>query len=370
MINRLEKPILEIIKGERKGWSAEIAKLLLTPLAWTYAVVSRCRNIAYDVGLKRQHHSKAIVVSIGNIVAGGTGKTPLTLMIAREMRNWGNLAVVSRGYRSKAEKMATPIFLSKGGKIFFSSETCGDEPCLLAKNLPGVSVIVGRDRVQASLMAVESGAQMILMDDGMQHRRLARDFEVVVLDARVPLGYGYFLPRGLLRDSPKSLSRADLIFINRIKDLQRVDEIEGLVRPHSDAPIVAAKNVFVGAWYSNRVKVPSLKAVKVGLFCGIGQPRDFFETVKETGAEIVHEHYFVDHEAPSILELQQIADKSRESGAELILCTEKDWVKIQSTDELSLSLAWVQVSMEIVYGKESWEQFLVKIKDKVACSSL
>lgn len=370
MINRFEKPIIEIIRGERTGWNAEFIKLILTPLSWIYSGVSRCRNLFYDKGLTRQHHSRATVVSVGNIIAGGTGKTPLTLLLALEMCNWGHLAVVSRGYRSKAEKLAVPVFLSRKGKKLFSSVTCGDEPFLLAENLPEASVIVGKDRVRASQMAVESGAQMILMDDGMQHRRLARDFEVAVLDARVPLGHGHFLPRGLLRDSPKSLSRADLIFINKVKSFHNIDEIERLVRRYSDARIVAARNIFVSACYSNKTKAPDLKGVRVGIFCGIAQPHDFFETVKEAGAEIVHEHYFSDHEEASIPDLEKIADKSREAGAELLLCTEKDWVKIQSKDRFSLPLAWAQVSMEIVYGKESWEQFLFEIKNKVAATTL
>ena len=366
MIHRLEKSILEIIKGERKGWSAALVKLFLTPLAWAYAGVSSCRNMAYDYGFIRQYHSKATVVSIGNIMAGGTGKTPLTLMLAREMQNWGNLAIISRGYRSKAEKMDTPVFLSRGKGILFSAEICGDEPCLLAENLAKASVIVGKDRVQGAKMAEESGSQMILMDDGMQHRQLARDFEVVVLDAQAPLGYGHFLPRGLLRDSPKSLFRADLIFINRMKTPQKINELEKLLRNYSSAEIVAAKNIFVDAWYPDQTKVANLKNMKVGLFCGIAQPREFLETVKGTGAEIVYEHYFSDHEGASISILEEIADKSREAGAELLLCTEKDWVKVVNKSEFSLPLAWVQISLEIVYGKDSWKQFLLKIKNKVS----
>jgi tetraacyldisaccharide 4'-kinase len=364
MIRTSEKFVSEIIRGERTGWIPLVIKTILIPLGWLYSAIVAFRNLAYDMGILKQFHSSATVVSIGNINAGGTGKTPLTLLLAREMRKWGKLAILSRGYRSKAEKSSTSLVLTEGKKKLFSAEDCGDEPCLLADNLPGVSIIVGKDRVQSAQLAVASGAKMILMDDGMQHRRLARDFEIVVIDANAPLGFGRYLPSGLLRDSPRSLSRADIIFINRVKDSEQLKEIESLLKPHSSAQIVAAKNKFLGAWLPKGEAV-ELKGKRVGIFCAIAQPQGFYETVKQEGGEIVFEFALADHETITPSALQEIAEKSLQLGADLLLCTEKDWVKFDEEVSLPLPLAWVQVSLEIIQGEESWRKLVDYIRLKV-----
>ena len=222
MMKKMELYLKQVISGRQKGVWALCIKAILLPLSWLYRFFIYCRNWLYDRGWMRRYVPPVpLVISVGNIVAGGTGKTPVTLMLAEVFYGRFKPAILSRGYRSKAEKLVAPIFLCEGEGPLFPASYCGDEPYLFAKRLPKALVIVGRNRRKASVLAAKAGAQVILLDDGMQHRRLAKDFEVIVVDAGNPFGNGYFLPRGFLREELHALKRADLIFVNHLEHLEQ-----------------------------------------------------------------------------------------------------------------------------------------------------
>lgn len=303
-----------------------------------------------------------VVISVGNIVAGGTGKTPVTLLLAKEFYDLVPIAILSRGYRSKAESLSTPIVLSRGQGPMHPASYCGDESYMLSQNLPKTFVFVGKDRHKASNMAAKAGVKLILLDDGMQHRRLARDFEVVVMDACDPFGQGYFLPRGLLREGLKSLARADLIILNHVYEHERFIRIRQQIASYSTAPVAATKIEVAQILDLNNQSIHPIKDTKVGIFCGIAHPDYFKETIQQQGAHVIDSYFIADHMDYDFSELADFAKNCKEKGAELIICTEKDRVKLVESLQLALPIAWVQMRLVFVEGETLWRAFIERAK--------
>lgn len=363
MKRHLENYFLDVITGRRKGVIVFLLKILLWLVSCPFRLLVACRNWAFDHGwVSRYYPPVPVVISIGNIVVGGTGKTPVTLMIAQEFYEEFLIAVLSRGYRSPAEKLSMPIILSKGEGPMQSALFCGDEPFLLSQNLPKALVIVGRDRHQASDMAAKAGAQLILLDDGMQHRRLARDFEVVVMDSSDPFGQGYFLPRGLLREGVRSLSRADLIILNHVNDKKIFEDVKKKLSKHTKAPVVGTCMEVIQIKGQKDNVILSLEGKKVGIFCGIAHPDYFYKTVAQHGGIIVDSAFSADHLSLESNVLADFARQCKNKGAEMLLCTEKDKVKIEDSDGFALPIFWMKMRLNLVEGKNEWEIFMNKIK--------
>lgn len=363
----LELYIQEVIKEKRKGFIPFMLKLLLRPVSWGYKLGITCRNWAFDKGLfKRYFPPVPVVISIGNIVAGGTGKTPVTGLLAHHFTDDTAIAILSRGYRSPAEKLAEPLLLSKGEGPGYPASFCGDEPYMLSLNLPKAYIYVGRDRQKAADMAAKEGIKLILLDDGLQHRQLARDFELIVLNGNDPFGKGYFLPRGFLREGPKCLSRASLIIVNHCKDLEHFELIKKKISKYSSSPVIGASFLCSGIYDLNEKQIESIRGKKVGIFCGLGNPENFRRLVSNEGAVIVSEYYTPDHLSPAPAALMHFAERSAKMGAELLLCTEKDKVKLKKEIPSCVPIAWMKGNLSIVYGNEQWDQFIQCIKDKLA----
>nr|WP_166154559.1 tetraacyldisaccharide 4'-kinase [Neochlamydia sp. AcF84]NGY94418.1 Tetraacyldisaccharide 4'-kinase [Neochlamydia sp. AcF84] len=363
MLKKLERYLVDLIQGKKQGALAFIAKTLLRFLSWIYQLIIAGRNWAFDQGCCKQYHAPVpVVISIGNIVVGGTGKTPVTLMVAQAFSNDFTIAILSRGYRSKAEHLPLPVILSYGNGPVHPAAYCGDEPYLLAQNLPKAHIIVGKNRQQSSRMAVRAGAQLILLDDGMQHRKLARDYEIVVINALDPFGQGYFLPRGFLREAVSSLSRADLIVLNHLQDKEQLQLIAKEIRKFSEAPLIATKMEVAEVLDLQGQPLAELVGKKVGIFCAIAHPDYFYQTVKQLGAEPVDTEFMLDHLTFTTESLIQFCERAKAKGAEWILCTEKDRVKL---DELALAgqpIGWLKMTLRIVEGKIHWEGFIEKTK--------
>lgn len=353
----LELYIQDIIKGKRRGIFPSLIKFPLKILSYLYRLGVSCRNWAYDTGWLKQYSAPLpLVVSIGNITVGGTGKTPFTILFAKIFENEVKVAVASRGYRSKAEHLKTPLVVSRGGGPLHPAEVCGDEPYLLAENLKPVHVYAGKNRILSSNMAAQDGVQMMILEDGMQHRQLARDLDIVLLDGKDPFGKGAFLPYGLLRDDPRSLSRADLIVL---RGATHFLEIKEQVAHYTQAPVIGVRMV---------VESPQdLSGKKVGVFCGIANPEQFLDTVKGLGAEVVAEKFFPDH---TLGDLDAFAQKCRSLGAAMLLCTEKDRVKLSSLSDIILPICWIKSRLEIVEGTAEWTNFIENIKKKLDTRSI
>jgi tetraacyldisaccharide 4'-kinase len=363
MLKHTELFFIDVITGKRSGFFVSILKFFLLVLSWVFKFFVCCRNWAFDRGwLRRYSPPVPVVISVGNIVAGGTGKTPVTLLLAKEFYDDVSIAILSRGYRSKAENLAVPVVLSRGQGPMHPASFCGDESYMLSQNLPKAFIFVGKDRHKASNMAAKAGVKMILLDDGMQHRRLARDFEVVVMDACDPFGQGFFLPRGLLREGLKSLARADLIILNHVYAHEHFISIRQQIASYSTAPVVATKTEVAQILDLNGKPIPSIKDKKIGIFCGIAHPDYFKETITKQGAHIVETYFIADHMDYDFNELANFAQKCKTKDAELIICTEKDRVKLVESLQLALPIAWVQMRLIFVEGEFLWKAFIGRAK--------
>jgi len=363
---KTELYLKDVIRGRRRGLIPSLIKAVLLPLSWCYGWGVALRNYLYEQGwLRRYVPPVPLVISVGNIVAGGTGKTPVTLLLAGAFYERYTLAILSRGYRSKAEKLETPLFLSEGDGPTLPASYCGDEPYLLAQRLPKAFVIVGGNRKKASFLAAKAGAQVILLDDAMQHRRLVRDFDVVVVDGADPFGHGYLLPRGFLREDVRALARANLIIVNHIQDFEQFAAVTLQLKPYTAAPFVGTRG-YVAAIRNLQGKemVPTEKRT-VAMFCGIAQPESFRRTLEREGFSVVHEYALADHVAIPATELERFAEESLRKGAEWLMCTEKDRVKLPEILSLSLPVVWVQLELRVVAGEEEWRHFLEQTEAKI-----
>lgn len=365
-LRKWETYFLDVIKERNRGIIPSILRPVLLFFSWIYAGATKIRNKAYDAGLMRKYTPPVpLVISIGNIVAGGTGKTPVTLMLAREFYSLFPIAILSRGYRSEAENLPNPVWICKGKGPTLPASYCGDEPYLLAKNLPLAHIFVGCNRLKASNMAAKEGAKVILLDDGMQHRSLARDLEVVVIDAIDPFGLGHFLPRGLLREGLDSLSRADLIVINHATDESRFKTIGELLTRYTHSPRVGVKMEVDQILDFKDQPYGNLQGLRVGLFCGIAHPEYFRNTLKNCGAIVVGELIAPDHMPFDLMRLEEFALECKGNNADVLICTEKDRVKFSTDLDLVLPVLWLKMKLSVAFGQENWELFKSKALEQL-----
>lgn len=356
-----------LIRGQRGWWNAPLLAVLWL-ISKAYQCISFWRHLAYDrAWLRRRHVPGPVIVSIGNIVVGGTGKTPVLLKLGQELCRNGveRLTILSRGYRSTAETAPTPYVIAPNQTP--NAEMCGDEPCLLAQRLPQAYVHVSRDRYASAKMAVAAGAQVLLLDDGLQHRQLVRDFDIAVVDADFPLGGGHLFPRGGLREHPRGLARAQGVVLNHVRSLEHFHHVRKELYAYTSAPAIGMQPVVseIVSLDARKRVLPSLAGVRVGVFCGIAQPRRFVEEVTALGATVVESLFSADHRLPALERLEAFAKQAQKKGAEWLLCTEKDAVKLPTVPELSLPIAFVRLQLAIIAGQEHWSSLVSQITNLV-----
>lgn len=322
----LRKRIESIINGDGRSGSFES---LLYGLSVLYGAVAGLRERLYGCGILKTSRLPCKVISVGNITAGGTGKTPMATYLAKLVRRLGyNVAVVSRGYGGSAGKKGGIV--SDGRKIFLGPGEAGDEPYMMAANLEGVPVIVGRDRFQAGMAAIRRfGTNVIVLDDGFQRLQLARDINIVLLDAARPFGNGFMLPRGPLREPVSALSRADIFALTRCQaehpaGLGSIKKMAGERPIFQTVHLPSIKNT-PGSEAANR-DAKFLRGRRVFAFSGIADNADFRRTVESFGCRISGFMGFPDHHPYSAGDLSAIRKAAQ--GSDCILTTEKDWVRI------------------------------------------
>ncbi len=356
----LEK-IHRTINSERSGFGGALVKAGLSLSSTLFGSAVNLRNLAYDWGILPTSSSPIpCTVSIGNIQVGGSGKTPFTLMLAQHFQKSFHTAILSRGYRSAISHKASLVINDSLG-IRYSASFCGDEPYLLAQRMPDLPVIISQDRLKGAALAATQGIELLLLDDGFQHRRLARDFDIVLMDGSLPAESQQLLPRGLLREKPTALSRADLVVLTRSRNPSSL--IEQLSH-YTKAPIICAdlEIAEICGWHA-KVRT-SLDSQKVALFCGIANPSSFIHTVKGLGVNVVTQHIFADHTSYNLSRMSQIALEAKKKGAVCLLCTEKDSVKILPwANKLELPLVWPKMEMRITSGLNSWENWLNQVTE-------
>ncbi len=306
--------------------------VLLAPVAWAYGAAVRRRNRGYDrPGAARS--APIPVLSVGNLAAGGTGKTPVVAWLVRRLVAAGRRpAVVTRGYGGRAGR--GPLLVSLGDGPRVGPEVCGDEPVMLARSLPGALVLAGSDRVAVAAAAAAEGADVAVLDDGFQHRRLARDLDLVLLDGTDPLGNGRLLPAGPLREPPESLVRADAVIVTRCSPTAEVPEIAALVGRYAPGiPVLRSGHRRDGFVSASAEPVP--RPGRAVAFCGIGNPAPFLRDLEEDGVVIAAARVFPDHHPYLARELRGLSKLASKHGASLVT-TEKDLVRVPAAAGVSV----------------------------------
>ena len=315
-----------------------------------YRIAASAHRRSYTSGVRRR--LPCPVVSIGNLTLGGTGKTPLTEWTAQWYRRQGwRVAVLSRGYGGASTKQ--PRVVSAGDGPITDWRTAGDEAYLLARRLPGVPVLVGRNRYASGLYACERfGAQVVVLDDGFQHHALHRDCDIVLIDASNPFGCGALLPRGTLREPLRALRRAQVIVLSRVETAG--DAVSGLcerIRRYADRQPIYRMAVSQESLYrcdtGCSVDPSWLQQRRVVAFAGLGNPRAFVASLAQCRACVAAFLAFPDHHPYTPADWQAICDAARREGVEALVTTEKDAVRLDTSWLPPVPLYTLRIAVDI-----------------------
>lgn len=333
----------KLVSGQKKGFGPALLRLLLGILACPYALIIRLRNLLYSKGLFKSHQASAAIISIGNITAGGTGKTPLVIWLCNQIAGDDNdyrAAILTRGYKA-----------GRGPLL--------DEPAILAESCLDARVVVNPDRAAGAAEAIAFDANVMVMDDGFQHRRLARDLDIVAIDATMPFGYGKILPAGLLREPVAGLKRAGAVVITRSDQATdaQLEQIESRIRRIKADMIIARAvhaPVCVIASCGSQICLEELKDKKVFAFCGIGNPNAFLKTLKGLCAGLVGSQILDDHHHYTAACLEAISGQAEQLEADMVVTTQKDWTKVAPllTTAEGPDFAFLSVEMRFEAGED------------------
>jgi len=333
-------------------------RMLLFPLyllSLPYGGVVRARSLFYSLGLLKPRTLPCPVISIGNITVGGTGKTPLVMALAKGLMERGIfVAILSRGYKGK--RISEPI-VSDGKTIFLSPEESGDEPFLMAKTCQGIPVLVGKDRFTNGRIAFQRfGVKGLLLDDGYQHLPLHRNINILLVDSHIGFGDHTLLPRGILREPLSHLRRADLFLLTKVENPQTVQPLEKKlheIHPSSQVFHSHYEPVSLVGPKDEEEKLDSLKGRKILALSGVANPVYFSSMLRKCGAEIIRETIFPDHHPYTPEDLSSIEEKGK--GADCIVTTEKDMVKLKQLDIHHLSIRALRIEAKIWEEKEFYQ---------------
>ena len=378
----------KLISGQNNGLFPQLLRCILGLPAIGFSFIVRLRNLLYSKGLLKVHHVDAAVLCVGNITTGGTGKTPLVVWLCNLITQNPELktqnckcAILTRGYKARAKENAD----------------FKDEIAILAESCPEAEVIVNPDRFTGAAEAIgKYAAKVLIMDDGFQHRRLARNLDIIAIDAIQPFGYGKMLPAGLLREPVSSLKRAGAVVITRCDqidgaELNKLEKKLRAINPdmviarsihapvsvkYPEPPVIPAKagiqkdNKKMDSCLRRNDNIEQLKGKKVFAFCGIGNPDAFLDTIKNLGSELAGSKIYDDHYHYTDACLTEISEQAKELGADLILTTQKDWTKVipnfksQISDfKLPLPFAYLAIEIKFLAGED---KLTALIKDTLA----
>jgi tetraacyldisaccharide 4'-kinase len=309
--------------------------------ALPYAVAVRLRNQLYARAMLKSTQVAAPVICIGNLTAGGTGKTPLVIWLCQFIRERGHgkCAVLTRGYKA--------------------AQAPADEPALFAQHCPDAPVVINPDRIAGAQEAIQKhAADILVMDDGFQHRRLARDLDIVTVDATAPFGHGRVLPAGLLREPLCALKRAHAVVLTRsdqVSDsvLQHIEDSVRKINP--DLVLARAQHAPHSVRLLNQTPVPcdSLAGKRVFAFCGIGNPQAFLTTLSQLGAELVGSQIYDDHYHCTQADLEYLYDQAFRAQAQYLLTTEKNFADIRALAiSAELPLGYLEIKLQFTQGRD------------------
>jgi tetraacyldisaccharide 4'-kinase len=351
-----------VVKGWEHGFPAG-PRLVLSALAGGYRGLLGAREWLYGHGVLRSRSLPCPVVSIGNLTVGGTGKTPAVELAAQTLAELGRrVAIVSRGYRRRSSGIQV---VADTASVRLDPSDAGDEPFLLARRLPGVAVVVGANRYEAARLAVERfGVTAIVLDDGFQHRTLDKDVEIVMVRARHPWGNGQLLPHGPLRESLGALARAALVVAAGAEHADDLDDVrQAVARYAPGVPVVGARYVPVECWEASRLRPhrpDDLAGRRLVAFAGLASPEGFSLTLRALGVDVAHFQTFVDHHWYSADDLAALDARAAALGAEGLVTTEKDWVRLRDVRHPRRPIHVVSVRLQLTDGAMAWQRVFEK----------
>ena len=375
---RLERFLLRLIQhpGADKGhpWPVRLLLLVLKGVSHIFRLVVQLRLFFYETGILQRYPLGCQVISVGNITVGGTGKTPVVEAFARELQQAGRkVAILSRGYRKKElpwyerlfrEQLDPPRVVSDGHHVLLDSEMGGDEPYMLAVNLPGVVVLVDRNRVKSGRYAVRKfGCDTLVLDDGFQYQKLKHRLELVLVDCTNPFGNDNLLPRGVLREPVRNLRRANFIFLT--KSDRRTEELRrriGELCP--GAEIIECRHeprCLRDAFSAGERPLSFLQGLPVMALSGIAVPQSFEASLRNMGARVIECERFADHHRFAAQEIIDAVNRADEIGAKAVITTEKDAVRLPRLEHPAVPILYLRVDIEILQGAESFAQAVAHI---------
>jgi len=340
-----------LVSGQTRGVLPALQRLTLWGASWPYRCGVAVRNALYDLGWLRSARPPVPVISVGNLTLGGTGKTPAVEYVARFLRERElQVAILSRGYGASAGP--------------------NDEALVLEENLPDVPHLQGANRAELAAVAVEElESAVLVLDDGFQHRRLARDLDIVLLDATEPWGHGYFFPRGLLREGPRSLRRAGVILLTRCDQV----DAAALVRLRQEVQRWAPRVPLVETVHrplelrNSDGRTDTLEALRgrtALAFCGLGNPDAFRRTLDALGATVLAFRPYPDHHAYTRADVNDLLAWVRQHAqADFVLTTQKDLVKVRLPQLAGKALWALRIGLEVTAGAEALQRCLLSVSD-------
>ncbi|MCA1809974.1 MAG: tetraacyldisaccharide 4'-kinase [Kiritimatiellia bacterium] len=378
---KLERYFLELINNRSRGRFAGAVRLLLKHLSRIYGFAISLWNFLYVKGVLRHHTLGCQVISIGNLTVGGTGKTPIVEIFARALQKEGRrVAILSRGYKKvehgfwkkKLDKLTgrearrPPRVVSDGSALLLDSSMSGDEPYMLASNLPDVAVLVDKDRVKSGRYAIDKlKCDTLILDDGFQYRALKHRVEIVLVDSTNPFGNGHVLPRGLLREPIKHIKRADFIFITKASDPDQSALTEQLRRlnPRAEISVCTHRPLYLQNIYDagEKHQLEWLAGRRLVTVAGIAIPEGFENEIRRLSGNLVYTKRFADHHRYSQQEIIDLINKARGREAEAIITTEKDAVRFPKIERQDVPIYFLRVEIELLSGVEDFNACISRI---------
>jgi len=378
-LENLEQFAIDVILERRHGVRAKILRGILYALSFIYERLVQLRLYVYRKRIFRERALGCLVISIGNLTVGGTGKTPIVEKFARALQSGGRrVAILSRGYKSVPRKRSwldrlrkrnlnPPRVVSDGKSLLLDSLTAGDEPYMLAHNLKDVIVLVDKDRVKSGRFAIDTWkVDTLLLDDGLQYLHLKHRLDMVLVDRQAPFGNEFLLPRGTLREPPRNIRRASYIFITKNTGEPNDALVQRIRRYNRTAEIIECahkplylQNILTG----ERLPLERLRDTFIGSICGIAAPESFEDGLRKLGARIDLAKHYIDHHRYTEAELQSFVNRCIRRDLEMIVTTEKDAVRMPRLPEaeVKVPIYFLRVEIEILTGHESWEHCVARI---------
>jgi tetraacyldisaccharide 4'-kinase len=378
-LENLEQFGIDVVLERRHGIRASILRGILYALSFIYGRLVQLRLYLYRKRILRERALGCLVISVGNLTVGGTGKTPIVEKFARALQVGGRrVAILSRGYKSVPRKRKwldrlrrkeadPPRVVSDGKSLLLDSLTAGDEPYMLAHNLKDVIVLVDKDRVKSGRLAIDKwNVDTLLLDDGLQYLHLKHRLDMVLVDRQAPFGNEFLLPRGTLREAPRNLRRASYIFITKNTGESNDALIQRIRRYNRTAEIIecAHKPLYLQNVFSDeQFPLERLRDAFIGSICGIAAPESFEGALKKLGAHVDLAKHYIDHHYYTEAELTNFIHRCIRRDLAMIVTTEKDAVRMPRLTEaqVKVPIYFLRVEIEILSGHESWEHCVARI---------